>query len=202
MLIFYWLGPFGLHGRETQFNPARKPWLYCEDSGMSLRTQEEDAGWSSEQKELEIHTRASPAHSSPPPPEHPPLAGAPSLGRSTPPSEQVGLLCPQTREGRARLWELPHFASSSTGTPRNAKLIFPVPAPKPLQKILTGRAPLKHPTQNQEAGAPGQDHVFPGLIQTLNEVKERRRVYMCVCARVQWLRHVRLCDLKDCSPLG
>ena len=102
-----------MHGAETQFNPARKPRLYCEDSRMSLRTQEEDSGWNSEQKALEIHTRASPAHTSPPPPEHPSLAGAP-LPLNT-------WVSSAPRPGRAghgsessRTWRLPPQARHAT----------------------------------------------------------------------------------------
>ena len=88
--------------------------------------------------------------------------------------------------------------ASSADTPRNVKFIFSVPAPKPLGKTLTGRAPLKRPLQNQAAGAPGQDHVFSGLIQTCNKVREGSCVCtcvcvcVCVCARVQLLSCVQL----------
>ena len=89
--------------------------------------------------------------------------------------------------------------ASSADTPRNVKFIFSVPAPKPLGKTLTGRAPLRRPLQNQAAGAPGQDHVFSGLIQTCNKVREGSCVCTCVCVCVCVCVHVFSCSVASNS---
>lgn len=183
-----------MHGAETQFNPARKPRLYCEDSRMSLRTQEEDSGWNSEQKELEIHTRASPAHTSPPPPEHPSLAEAP-----LPLSRWVSSAPRPTRAGHGS------ESSRTWGLPPRARHAMPSSSSQFQLQNLCGRLSLAelcsstHPRIKTQ-GPQGEITCFQGRSR---RVSTSRREAVCTRVRVcsvAWSR--RLCHLKDCSPLG